>query len=139
MKRLVVAVLMLSACGPDLGGTYSGAMSETGPCTDGSSVHATETWTWAVMQHGSSVEIALPGAACNPLEAVASGNTLTVGQKTCAPTSNAGWTLTQTVLDGSAVLNGQILSAVLHVSLRGTSSSGSANCNVTVQGALAQQ
>lgn len=61
MRILCVALLVLAGCGPDLSGTYSGTVSQTTACADGSGGEQNFSVTWVIS--GSSIQT---GGTCDP-------------------------------------------------------------------------
>ena len=137
MKYFVILIssILLAGCGPDWSGKFEGKLSQTGTCSDGSSVPASSTAVSLTLQDdGDTVTWE---ASCGAT-AIADVNddVASVRQYSCpAQTGTDGTTIATTVTDGKLTLNDNVLEVEfdLFLSLSGTIT---ATCDVVAEGSL---
>jgi hypothetical protein len=137
----LLVALGLLGCGPDFNGTFSGNITTTGSCSDGSGVpQRTDHAEWEIEDRGDELVIDPVGGTCGNLTARMSkgGSMAEFAQKTCPSSTFDGVTVTSTFTGGTLSLSGESLA----VSLLGrveASGAMSGTCNVTMAGTLARE
>ncbi|MDI1443358.1 hypothetical protein [Polyangium sp. 6x1] len=138
MKQLgcSVLVLCLVACAPDWNGTYVGELSQSGDCSDGSSVPETEEdVTLTLRDDGDTVTWE---AACGAtVVAEVDGDVARVRQTTCPAETVNGTTRSSTINDGTLTLNDTSLRMELDLTVT-VSGAVTGTCEITAQGRLAR-
>lgn len=139
MRKLSLLALacFLTACGPDFSGTYAGPVAQFGPCSDGSSINATENTTWTLSENNGDVSATFSGA-CSGFSGSTQGNVVTVRSKSCVPMTSGGATLNLTITDGRLTLNADTLAILLHATAT-ASGTASGTCNVTWSGNMTRR
>lgn len=137
MKCLVILIssICLAGCGPDWSGKFEGKLSQTGTCSDGSSVPASTTAVSLTLKDdGDTVTWEAPCGAT----AIANvdGDVANVRQYSCpAQTQTDGTTIATTVTDGKLTLNDNILEVEFDLSLS-LSGTITGTCDVVAEGSL---
>jgi hypothetical protein len=137
MKYLVILISSISlvGCGPDWSGKFEGKLSQTGTCSDGSSVPASSSAiSLTLKDDGDSVTWE---AACGATAiADVDGDIANVRQYSCpAQTQTNGTTIATTVTDGKLTLNDNVLQAEFDISLS-LSGTTTGTCDVVAEGSL---
>ncbi|MDI1431747.1 hypothetical protein [Polyangium sorediatum] len=138
MKELSISVLALClvACGPDWNGTFVGDLSQSGDCSDGSSVPETEE-TLELTLYDNGDTVAWDAACGATVIADVEGDTARVRQTSCPAETVNGTTRSLTIQDGTLTLTDTslrvelALTATLSGALTGT-------CELTAEGRLAR-
>lgn len=133
LRSLLAAcvVCLMTACGPDFTGTYSGTLGSVGTCSDGSSINNSGAASWVLSEGGGGVQATFQGS-CSPISGTTVGNIWTMAGKTCLPYVSGGDTVNTTLQDGSGTLTGNVLDIVAHL----TASDSVGSCSVTLSGSL---
>lgn len=135
----VFLFLLLTACGPDFAGNYTGGVTITGSCSDGSGGVDTLTTEWTIADSGDELTI-IPGGNCGNLTASVDGNLAEIRQKTCpAHTGASGNTTTETVTGGTLALKGDALSVSVDTNAQITGPSGAGTCRYLTAGTLGRK
>lgn len=74
-------VAVFAACGPDFSGQYSGIVSETWTCANGSSGSTSDTFNWKVSQAGTDLTVATD--FCGTLATKYDGDLARLPEATC--------------------------------------------------------
>lgn len=140
----VVAVLSLSACGGDsdpvdFGGTFSGMLTATGPCSDGTTANFSSSVTMVAAHDGNSFS-ASGDSLCAAISAHVTGAVATLDPKACAPITKASRTDTPAVTGGSITVNGASLAvSVEEENSISNNNGGNWTCTLTISGALTKR
>ncbi|MDI3285975.1 hypothetical protein [Polyangium sp. 15x6] len=136
MKQIVCSVfaLCLVACGPDWNGTFAGELSQSGDCSDGSSVPVTEAdIELTLYDNGDTVSW---DAACGTtVIADVDGEVARLRQSSCPAETVNGTTQSTTIEGGTLRLSDTALRVELDltVTLAGATT---ATCDLTAEGTL---
>jgi hypothetical protein len=139
MNKLLLAglALSLSACGgTDWAGSYTGPASQSGSCSDGSSVpNSSASTTLNITESGDTITWT---AGCGAtVTATPNGNIATVKQYSCPAITTNGSTTALTVNSGTLTLTGNSLALDL-IGTATVSGAATGTCNIHVTGTLAK-
>jgi hypothetical protein len=142
MRSALLGLMALCAigCGQSFDGTYSGTLTATGSCSDGSGIPTQSiTASWRIRDEGGSLDINTSGT-CDPLTATPSSNGMSasINQKACPQYSNAGLTFAPRVTGGTLSLDGDKLSVSL-IMKADVSGEASGFCDSTMSGTLTRK
>lgn len=130
---VLLSTISLMGCGPDWSGKFDGKLSQTGTCSDGSSVPKTTTAVTLTLQdNGDTITWE---ASCGATAiADVDGDIANVRQYSCpAQTQADGTTIATTVNDGKLTLNDNVLNAEFNISLS-LSGTITGTCDVVADG-----
>ena len=144
---LPLAALAFACGGVDFTGRYTGNLTLTGSCSDGSQVTpSTRLVTWTISD-ADVVTIAPEGGTCGSLTADAAGSVARLRAKACPPYTASGITVKEELASGTleAKTIGTLTSndRELSVEMRGSAalsdSTGSATCTTRTIGSMLRQ
>lgn len=136
----LASLSLLSACGPDFSGRWTGNINELGSCSDGSAVPSSNTGvTWSLSTKGSTVTIVTTGA-CGSFSATQQGTMATIGPHDCAAVTDAaaGVTVKKHINGGSMSLMGETLSLTISSRSAVATPNAVGTCDTTATGVLAR-
>lgn len=137
--RLLLAVLVLCGCGgADFSGTYSGTLTGSISCSDGSGSTQALATQWTISNSGDGLSVSLNGT-CGTLTADVDTNTATLRQKTCQPSTANGVTSTVTITAGTLVLHDKSLSVSAFTMSNQMTGAIIATCTTPYSGTLTRQ
>ncbi len=133
MRTLAALILAVaSGCGPQWEGRYTGPLTVTGTCSDGSGGTTSGTADWVLKETAAGLEIAANGS-CGTFYADVSGSMATVRPKNCPSHTSSGVTWSNSLERGSVGLNENTISP--NITFRATSGAGG-NCTFINTGSL---
>src|SRR4051794_36574943 len=114
MRKLwILVALNLMGCGPSWDGRYTGTLTQTGSCSDGSGVPpSTIDADWTLTEKSTGLEVQTDGN-CGTQFADVDGTTATFRPKSCPPYSNQGYNYQPSTSGGSLALNDDKLTATI--------------------------
>jgi hypothetical protein len=143
MRKLLCAVALCLAvgCGPRLSGTYTGMVTTTGVCSDGTGPQPqTSAVAWTFSQQGSSYEVSGSGY-CLPAALVGEGaDTLNFQEQACQPQNLAAASATARLIGGHvSILSETALTVELDLGLDVVTNTGtSGTCSEQTTGSLSE-
>ncbi len=141
MKRLIVVVFLVVACGgppEDVAGTYYGAVSAKGSCSDGSGGTASAVLTWVVAQNGSDA-LLTTGGSCGSIPAHVSGNVVSLVPGKCPPVTANGTTFSARLAFGEMVVSPSEARVKFDMTVDTSGAAGAGSCTSNSTGIMARQ
>ncbi|TKD13297.1 hypothetical protein [Polyangium fumosum] len=138
MKTLATSILALClvACGPDWNGTFVGDLSQSGHCSDGSSVPETEE-TLELTLYDNGDTVAWDAACGATVIADVEGDVAQVRQASCPAETIDGTTRSLTIKSGTLTLTDTSLRVKLELTAT-LSGALTATCALNAEGRLAR-
>lgn len=132
---LVVGTLSF-ACGPGFEGTFSGILTSTGSCSDGSGGSSSDSFTWRIAEDAKLLTITTRGS-CDPVSArvASNGVSATFEPRNCPSFSNGTYSYFPQVTGGTVRLSNDDLIVAMQFYI-GVTGAASGSCKSTSTGTL---